>query len=309
MIRRSVPAPLSGGLFVKYSQFGWSAAESRRSTRRSTAPVSASTSMVQASGTRPLSTTLASNARRMPPLVGTATSRTCWSWASPPTRSWPKPARAAAHGHRSRLDAGVAGRGPPGLLAGQPPRALRARRARRARRTRRRRGRRTMPTASMPPPATGQPADVAAEQHDVGVGAREAGIVDELAAADPARAEQRGVAAQELARAGLRRAGEALREPAARAEDAARGAEAVPAHAGAEARRGGALRGRRARAGRAGRSCPGRSRARGSRPRRTRRRAPSAPPRPPDRHRQLPHAACAPSLDRPLAGRLDRVPE
>ncbi len=92
-IRRSAPEPLSGGLFVKYCQFGWSAAESRRSTRRSTAPVSASTSTVQAAGSRPLSTTLTSKARRTLRPVGTATSRTCWSWASPSTRSWPKPAR------------------------------------------------------------------------------------------------------------------------------------------------------------------------------------------------------------------------
>ena len=110
-IRRSAPEPLSGGLFLKYTQFGWSAAESRRSTRRSTAPVSASTSTVQAAGTRPLSTTLASKPRRTPPLVGTATSRTCWSPESPATRSCPKPARVP------RTDTPVARASTPALRA------------------------------------------------------------------------------------------------------------------------------------------------------------------------------------------------
>ena len=125
-MRRSVPAPLSGGLFVKYFQFGWSAG--------GVEPVDAAQHGAglgvdehgPGRGTRPLSTTLASKARRKPPPVGTATSRTCWSWASPPTPSWPKPARAPRTDTAPALDAGVAGRGPPGLLAGQAPRALRA---------------------------------------------------------------------------------------------------------------------------------------------------------------------------------------
>src|SRR5215218_7081218 len=86
--------PPPEGSLGKYCQLGCSAAESSRSTRRRTAPVSASTSTVQAAGTRPSSTTLASKARRAPPLVGTATSRTCCGRARPATRSCPKPARA-----------------------------------------------------------------------------------------------------------------------------------------------------------------------------------------------------------------------
>ena len=226
--------------------------------------------------------------------------------ASPPTRSWPKPARAPRTDTAPRVDAGVAGRGPPGLLAGQAAGALRARRVRPARRTRSRRGRRTMPTASVPP-ATGSPPTSRRKRT---TWASEPTRRASLTSSRPGHvAEQRRVAAHELARGGLRRAARGPPRASRRArEDAARGAEAAPAHAGAEPRRGGALGGRWARSRRAGRSCPAARVVVDRRPRRTRRRAPSALPRPSEPPPSA--SSCRRPFARPtLRGRLDRVSE
>ena len=85
----------SGGLFVKYFQFGWSAARVE--------PVDAAQhgAGLGVDEHGPGRAARGRCRRRWPRTRGgrrrrsaTATSRTCWSGSRPPTRSWPKPARA-----------------------------------------------------------------------------------------------------------------------------------------------------------------------------------------------------------------------
>ena len=285
---------------MKYSQLGWSAARVEAvDTAQHGAGLGVDEHRSRPPGSRAVVHDVDLEARgESRHRWSSATSRTCWSSVEPADAQLPEAgsarrARTPPPASTPALRAAARARPPGRSGAASPceragPSPAWTTRSRRGRRRCRRRACRA---------ATGSPPNLAAEAHDVGIRADEADVVDEL---EPGQvAEQRRVAAHELPRRGLGRAGAGPPRASRRACRRCAGRRSGPSSRGRRAAPRRRAAWPRAPSCRAGRSCPSRSRAHGSCPRRRPQRAPSALPQPPGPPSSTTSSRCAPSFDHP----------